>query len=577
MNWKELYALVKKEVSGMYKPAGDVAFAELPELSQSVLGYTYTVTDAFTTDSRFTDYDTETQTGHSFPADTEVAVIVTGTTENPVYMFNVMGGIMDGYATKADLNDYVQKEQGKGLSSNDFTDSEKQKLDGMIDDIAAGADKTYSSNKINTINADKETKSVTLSYADYVALPNKDPETSYYCPDAPDTWVFGYDLDNDDENPFTRVSYPSDVDNAFFTPAAMDYTNDRFNYGSWNFKPGDKFMPRPCMLKYDGTVDYYLDPDDNTKKADGTASDIANTSYGGNAMMEWGLIYTKRWEENGVYKFRCSNVRLGADWDCWCNYDINNNVIPHFYTPIYFGSYDGTRMRSLSGQSNMVSTTRQQEIDRAMANGEGWYTEVYADSLLFQDLCIMMSKATVVQTSFGTGRVKSTNTDAIAPGTMNAKGMFWGSTDQTSGVKIFGMENPYGNIWRGKAGYMYINGVQTIKMTRGTYDGSTVADYNITGSGYIAIPDSMISASGWQEGMTTTPYGRFPKTTGGASNKYESDHVYVNNSGTFYLLFGGGWSAGLNAGFFVSLLDGAALALSYVGAALSCKPAKSNS
>ena len=129
MNWKELYALVneniKNAVSGLYKPAGDVTFAELPELSQSVLGYTYTVTDAFTTDSRFTDYDTETQTGHSFPADTEVAVIVTGTTENPVYMFNVMGGIMDGYATKGDLDNYVEKEAGKGLSTNDYTDADK--------------------------------------------------------------------------------------------------------------------------------------------------------------------------------------------------------------------------------------------------------------------------------------------------------------------------------------------------------------------------------------------------------------------------------------------------------------------
>lgn len=147
MNWKELYALVneniKNAVSGLYKPAGDVTFAELPTLSQSVLGYTYTVTDAFTTDSRFTDYDTETQAGHSFPADTEVAVIVTGTTENPVYMFNVMGGIMDGYATKSDLTDYVQKEQGKGLSSNDYTNADKALVqDSPITVTATGAEIT---------------------------------------------------------------------------------------------------------------------------------------------------------------------------------------------------------------------------------------------------------------------------------------------------------------------------------------------------------------------------------------------------------------------------------------------------
>lgn len=154
MNWKELYALVneniKNAVSGLYKPAGDVTFAELPELSQSVLGYTYTVTDAFTTDNRFTDYDTETQTGHSFPADTEVAVIVTGTTENPVYMFNVMGGIMDGYATKGDLDNYVEKEAGKSLSTNDYTDADKALVqDSPITVSATGSDLALSTSSGN--------------------------------------------------------------------------------------------------------------------------------------------------------------------------------------------------------------------------------------------------------------------------------------------------------------------------------------------------------------------------------------------------------------------------------------------
>ena len=35
---------------------------------------------------------------------------------------------------------------------------------------------------------------------------------------------------------------------------------------------------------------------------------------------------------------------------------------------------------------------------------------------------------------------------------MNTKGMFWGASDKTSGVKVFGMENPLGNVWRRTAG-----------------------------------------------------------------------------------------------------------------------------
>lgn len=49
----------------------------------------------------------------------------------------------------------------------------------------------------------------------------------------------------------------------------------------------------------------------------------------------------------------------------------------------------------------------------------------------------MMARSTECQTAFGYGRCNSSN--SIAPGTMNTKGMFWGSNDKTSGVKVFGM------------------------------------------------------------------------------------------------------------------------------------------
>ena len=95
--------------------------------------------------------------------------------------------------------------------------------------------------------------------------------------------VYGFHVNGNESNPAAMVTYLKDA--VGMTPAKMNYTADCFDYGSWQ---DAFFMPRPCMLKYDGTVDYYLDPDDYSKKEDGTASDVANTSYGGNAMMEWG-------------------------------------------------------------------------------------------------------------------------------------------------------------------------------------------------------------------------------------------------------------------------------------------------
>lgn len=388
-------------------------------------------------------------------------------------------------------------------------------------------------------------------------------------------YLFGYDLVKATSSPTGRVTYPSDVDNADFTPAAMNFTSGVFNYGGWAFEPGEKFMPRPCMLTYAGVVDQYLNPDDYTKKVDGSSSDVANTSFGGNAMMEWPKIYTKRWEENGVYHFRCSDTPQDDDWDCWCNYDRNNNQIDHFYTPIYFGSLVSSKLRSISGASNSFSTTAANEITYAKANGNDWYTEVLADRLLLQDLLVMMARSTECQTAFGYGRCKSSNSSTIAPGTMNTKGMFWGSNDQTSGVKVFGMENVWGNLWRRTAGWINANGTQKVKLTRGTHDGSTATDYNTDGSGYISVASATPSGTsgGYISSMKTEAYGRLPVTASGSSSTYEADGLWYDNGRVDYAYVGGRWTIDLLVGPFCAHLGTAASASgSSLGAALSCKP-----
>ena len=61
-------------ISSVYKPAGSVAFANLPTPGASYEGYVYNVTDAFTTDSRFVE-----GSGKSYPAGTNVVVITVTT------------------------------------------------------------------------------------------------------------------------------------------------------------------------------------------------------------------------------------------------------------------------------------------------------------------------------------------------------------------------------------------------------------------------------------------------------------------------------------------------------------------
>lgn len=385
-------------------------------------------------------------------------------------------------------------------------------------------------------------------------------------------YLFGYDLVKSTSSPSGRVSYPDDVDNAGFTPAKMNFGGS-FSYGDWNFAPGEKFMPRPCMLTYAGVVDHYLNPNDYTQKAEGGASKVADTSFGGNAMMEWPKIYTKRWEEGGVYHFRCSDTPQDESWECWSNYDRLNNQIDHFYTPIYFGSNVSNKLRSISGQANMVSQNATTEINYAKANGNDWYTEVLADRLLIQDLLVMMGKSTDGQTVYGKGRCDTNS--AVNTGTMNSRGMFWGSNNGTDGVKVFGMEHFWGNLWRRTAGWMNVNGTQKVKLTRGTKDGSTASDYNTDGNGYKTVSGATPSGTsgGYISSMKTEGFGRIPVTASGSSSTFEADGLYYNNSGTMYAFVGGYWNVDLLCGPFYAYLSATpSYSSSSIGAALSCKP-----
>ena len=209
--------------------------------------------------------------------------------------------------------------------------------------------------------------------------------------------VFAFHYSENDSDP-DSVTYPAGYDNTGWTPFEMNLTTGVPNYGSWdpagtNANKLKWFYPKSCMLKYDGTVDYYLSESDETKKADGvTASDVANASYGGNAMMEWGqdgkMIYWKVVPDSDGkgFTFVVSNGPSDSDMHAWNHYDANGNLTPHFYTAKYFGSNVSSKLRSISGQSNMVSQTRNTEVTYARANNTGadiiWDTEVYADWFL---------------------------------------------------------------------------------------------------------------------------------------------------------------------------------------------------
>ena len=397
--------------------------------------------------------------------------------------------------------------------------------------------------------------------------------------------VYAFHIDGSESDPSSMINYLEDA--VGMTPAYMDYANDKFNYGSWK---NAFFMPKPCMLKYDGTVDYYLDPNDYSKKSDGTASDISDLTYGGNAMMEFPHIWIKIVPDDGddtsatIY---VANQRIDTNYHDWSNHNCKGVSVDHFYLPIYNGSVSDSKMRSMSGQQvskNLAGTT---EITYAKANNpstdEMWNIECYADRLTINILLMLMGRSTDTQTVFGQGlNVGGSETvnDGYRTGQQNAKGLFYGTnsgtaTTYSNAIKVFGIENYWGFQWRRANGYILSDGVQKVKLTYGAEDGSSTTGYNTDGSHYISIADSTPSGTSgdYIKNMKFTPQGMFGTVNGGTASTYYCDAQWFNNSGARFVLFGGDSHYDARVGAFCSgLSDDVSRAAWDVGAALSCKP-----
>lgn len=130
----DVNSALASQISRVYKPSGTVDFASLPVPAAELLGNVYNVSDAFTTTNSFVE-----GAGKSYPAGTNVAVVQV----DSEYKLDALSGAVD-------LSNYVEKEAGKGLSTNDFTNDYKSKLDG----VSAGATKTAASSTAGHITID---------------------------------------------------------------------------------------------------------------------------------------------------------------------------------------------------------------------------------------------------------------------------------------------------------------------------------------------------------------------------------------------------------------------------------------
>ena len=379
-----------------------------------------------------------------------------------------------------------------------------------------------------------------------------------------DAIIYEFCINPNDSNPATRVTYPSGCTNENFAPAYMNFGNG-FNYGDWG---NAFFMPRPVMLKYDGTVDYELYKQDFRYKADGvTASDVANTSYGGNAMIAFPQVWFKFVMDGTLQHVYISNMQVDENYKCYTHYNNNGVLLDEIFIMAFQPANISSKLRSLSGQTIFVNNAGTTEITYAQANGNGWFLMDYGEFNMIAMLLFLMGKSTNVEAVYGLGRNSGANGTT---GECISDGMFWG-TNANGKLKIFGIENYYSNYWKRCAGCVYTATGMKYKLCNYTNDGSTVIGYNTDGTGYLTHQAFSGSSGGYISQALLTANGIFPTVASGSATTYFCDGLWWASGG--YAFVGGSYNDGSLVGAFALGLGAAvSSAGASFGASLSCKP-----
>lgn len=383
----------------------------------------------------------------------------------------------------------------------------------------------------------------------------------------------GIKIDKNNSNPKTRVEYLYDA--VGMTPAAMDYSNGVFNYGSWEneyFAAKDKNYA--CMVKFDGTEDYKLNPNDYSKKTDGTESDVANVAYGGNAMSAfvggWLCQYETKTHEYIIW----SDVQYDDSYNCNHRKDQTGAIRPGFYRRIYTPTLYNNVARSISGQLSMMGKNATQERNYIKANGSEWEHTSWSEYNYIICLLKIMAKTDDLKTAYGNGNMNGYVNDSaqhygvLQAGTLDDKGQFFGYNANNKQVKVFHTEAPWGDQWERIIGLICDHGKAKI---------SAYGPYNFTGEGYTEVYDYVektgitAATGGWAKDSISTELGRLPITWSGASNTYLTAYFYINPTIVAVAIVGGSANSGARCGFCVALNYSASDANWHIAPGLSCK------
>lgn len=347
---------------------------------------------------------------------------------------------------------------------------------------------------------------------------------------------------------------------------SWDYATDTYiRTGAKGYTAIQSKMKR-CVVKADGTVNYYLHPDNSNFKEDGTPSIL--TGADGNVMVEIPKHYIKVETVGNVDNFSISLTQepgyvLDPSFMKWKGAAMVE--VPYRYFRAYEGFVSGGKLLSVSGVTPTGSQTIATFRTQAMANGTGWHLTDWNLLNTIKRLCYIEFCDFIVTKYLGEGN--HTGSDyGITTGQSNALGnRSSNSTHNDKYMSYRGIENMYADIWEFVDGVnvnnyqFYVNGKYST-FASDVFTGDYVAKGPLTvaGASNSLIKRCAVSVDG----------GFIPTVVGGSTTTFYGDALW-SATGARIVLYGGqsgsGSSGGLGA---LSVVDASSYSAVHIGAAV---------
>lgn len=302
------------------------------------------------------------------------------------------------------------------------------------------------------------------------------------------------------------------------------------------------------------------------------------TDSEGNVFVKYPKIWVK-WITNSsgdIDGWKISDIQVDDSYfvpDAYLN-PSTSEYNDYFALGKYEMSGSSSKGYSKSNQACLVKITRPKARDAARAYGDssnqynGYQLEDISMFVVYNFLCMMYYHTANIQTVYD-GRTNCDSTsnwsDASTTGTCDSVVGFNGWNTATDCVKMLGIENPYGNVWKWIDGIYFSESTIYYQRYPQDFAESTANSYDI---GLSRLTNSGLISALRPGATTTTQSCVYCSATNGSMTTYVGDYYYCYSS-VVVLGVGGYWDNGPYAGLWYLGSVSATYSGSSIGARLA--------